>query len=271
LAQLYFLGSGGGRITTTLQARATGGMILKYKNHQIHLDPGPGARLKARQYDIDARETDIVCVSHVHTDHTNDLPIIMDTITLGGVYKKGSLLANKTVLEGNDMYEKVIQKQYTKNFKEVYTLAAGDKVKFDESLTIEAVKAVHDDVDAIGFLIRTPDFVLGYTGDTELFDEMVEKYRGVDVMIFNVLRPGSEKWKYHLCTEDVIKVLKELQPKICIITHFGMKMVRENPVFEAQRIVRETGIQTIAARDGLRVGIIEGMQGGTISEFVRRL
>mgnify|MGYP001952604292 CR=1 FL=1 len=37
------------------------------------------------------------------------------------------------------------------------------------------------------------------------------------------------------------------------ITHFGQKMLEQNPIYQAREIQRITGIQTIAARDGMTI------------------
>ncbi len=83
---------------------------------------------------------------------------------------------------------------------------------------------------------------------------MPTAYKDTNLMILNVLRPRSESLKWHLCSEEVIKILKEIKPQSALITHFGMKML---PSFrrEAQYIQEKTGVKTIAARDGMRYSI----------------
>ncbi|MBR9683753.1 hypothetical protein GOV03_04400, partial [Candidatus Woesearchaeota archaeon] len=36
-----------------------------------------------------------------------------------------------------------------------------------------------------------------------------------------------------------------------IISHFGLEMLKADPILEAREIQKQTGVQTIAAKDGL--------------------
>ena len=51
--------------------------------------------------------------------------------------------------------------------------------------------------------------------------------------------------------EVVDKILKEVKPKLAIMTHFGLKMLSIDPIDEAKRITKETGVKTLAAFDGM--------------------
>jgi phosphoribosyl 1,2-cyclic phosphodiesterase len=83
---------------------------------------------------------------------------------------------------------------------------------------------------------------------------MADSYRDSTLMIINVIRPRNERLKWHLCSDEVIKILNEVKPQTAIITHFGMKMVSVARK-EAGRIEKETGVTTIAARDGMRYAL----------------
>ena len=72
-----------------------------------------------------------------------------------------------------------------------------------------------------------------------------------DIIIFNVPYPGDMKKHHHLCSEDVVEILKEAKPKLAIIQHFGVKMMNEDPLNEAREIQKHSKIQTIAATDGM--------------------
>jgi ribonuclease BN (tRNA processing enzyme) len=64
---LKFLGTGGGRFTTIYQARSTGGCLLD-AGLRAHIDPGPGALLRARQEGEDPTTTRAVLVTRAHPD-----------------------------------------------------------------------------------------------------------------------------------------------------------------------------------------------------------
>ena len=50
---------------------------------------------------------------------------------------------------------------------------------------------------------------------------------------------------------DATQLIRDVAPRIAVITHFGMNMLRAKPWEVAARIADETGIATLAARDGL--------------------
>ena len=60
--KITFLGTGGGRIIIAHQLRATGGVILNLEDTQIHIDPGPGSLVQAKEHNLDPTKTDLVLV-----------------------------------------------------------------------------------------------------------------------------------------------------------------------------------------------------------------
>ena len=56
----------------------------------------------------------------------------------------------------------------------------------------------------------------------------------------------------HLAVPDAERLIKELKPKVAILTHFGMNVWRAKPWEIAQRLTEKTGVKVIAARDGMK-------------------
>lgn len=253
---ITFLGTGGGRICSFLQARATGGVLLKIMDKQIHIDPGPGAIVRARQFGINPEKTDIICISHNHTDHTNDLPIIAEAMTSGTLKKKGVIISNKTCVFGHAGFDPVVSTYFKKSVSELFVLKPEGSVHIGD-IKITATKTKHDDPFGIGFKFEYKNKTISYVGDTEFFNELAEEHKDTSIMIINVLRPDEDKWPGQLCTADVIKLVKEALPSVAIITHFGMKMLKASPLLEAREIQKQTGIRCVCARDGMRLNIKE--------------
>lgn len=253
---IIFLGSGGGRIVVANQLAATGGFVIQLNGHQIFVDPGPGALVRARQYKVKANKTDIIFVSHNHLDHVNDLNALIYSMTLDGVYKKGILISTPTVITGEGAEGNVpwLQPTYKKQLQEYFAINPGDNIKID-NLNFIATPTNHDAKHNIGFKLETSNMTIGYTSDTTKFPELAEVYKGCDILILNVLRPNKDRWKTHLCSEDVVEILNKVRPELAIIQHYGAKIIRARPIFEAREIQRRTGIRTIAAMDGTRVDI----------------
>jgi ribonuclease BN (tRNA processing enzyme) len=61
----------------------------------------------------------------------------------------------------------------------------------------------------------------------------------------------------HLSIEDVKTLLKEAKPKLTILTHFGMTMIKAKPWVVAAELEKELGLRVIAASDGMKIDLEE--------------
>lgn len=252
--KITFLGTGGGRVVIANQARATGGFVINIADHQIHVDPGPGALTKAREFRLNTGRTDTVFVSHAHIDHANDVNAIIEAMTLGGVHKRGTLISVPSVIKGANREVAWLHNFHRNALDNCFTVKAGDVVKIGE-LSFKMTATKHDEPFGVGFILEMPNLTIGYTGDTTYSGELWRTFKGVKVLIINVLRPGKDRWKTHMCTDDAIRLIDKIHPELAIIQHFGMKMVKANPLYEARRIQTKTGVRTVAATDGLVVSL----------------
>jgi ribonuclease BN (tRNA processing enzyme) len=257
--KIVFIGTGGGRVVMSNQLRSSGGFVVKIPHIQIHIDPGPGALSGTSKTKIRPARTNIIISTHEHTDHANDINALIDAMTLGGINKSGVLIAPPSVIDGKDDIP-WLRNHHKKFLNEIFTVNTNDKVKIND-LTITATKTKHDVTDCVGIRMESPEISLGYTSDTTYFKELNKEFKDVSVLIINVLRPGKDSWKTHMCTEDAIKLIDEVKPELAIITHFGQKMINANPIVEAREIQKRTGVRTIAAYDTLEINL-EGLAHG---------
>jgi len=99
--------------------------------------------------------------------------------------------------------------------------------------------------------------------DTKFFFELSKHYSKSDLVILNVVRheaTGMSLRVDHLNLENVKIIIKKTKPKIAIITHFGMTMVRAKPWEIADKLSDELGIRVIAARDGMEFKLDEELK-----------
>jgi len=248
--ELVFLGTGGGRWMTITQKLYTGGFRL-HDDLNLHIDPGSGAVARAKERGVNVLATDGVLVSHCHPDHYTDVEVMVEAMTKGMTKKRGVVGASLSVLEGSESLGPAVSNYHKSMLAEEVALSPGTTFKL-EDIGVEALKTVHSDPTGVGFKLFTDYGVITYTGDTEYFESMPDFYNDSTVMIINVIRPKNDKLKWHLCSDDVVKILNESKPKTAVITHFGMKMLPHREK-EAARIEDLTGVKTIAARDGLKL------------------
>lgn len=251
--ELIFLGTGGGRFVTITQKRWTGGIRFITDRINMHLDPGPGALIHSIEQGLDPQKINAVMVSHSHPDHYTDAEILIEAMTRGMTKKRGILVGPHSVLFGNDVCEAAISK-YHQNMPEVVIEAKiGGEFNLAD-VRVNVTKAVHSDPDNVGFKFNFPSAgTIGYTSDTQLFDELPSFYTESRLLILCTMRPRNAPWKYHMSTEDAATIVKAVKPEAAIITHFGAKMIFSNPFGEASFIKQQTGVRTIAAVDGMRV------------------
>jgi len=269
--ELIFLGTGGGRFVTITQKRWTGGIRFISDRINMHLDPGPGALIHSIEQGLDPQKINAVMVSHSHPDHYTDAEILIEAMTRGMTKKRGTLVGPHSVLFGNDVCEAAISKYHQSMPEVVIEARVGGEFNLVD-VRVNVTKAVHSDPSSVGFKFNFPDAgMIGYTSDTQLFDELPSFYVGSRLLILCTMRPRNAPWKYHMSTEDAATIVKAVKPEIAIITHFGAKMIFSNPFGEARFIEQQTGVRTIAAVDEMKVKIGKEIRVSARGKAQRRL
>ena len=237
---------------TITQKRMTGGLRIDgIAGMNIHIDPGPGALVRSYEFDSDPKKLDAVMVSHSHTDHYTDAEVLIEAMTRGMTRQRGTIMGSLSVMEGYRDWGPCISEYHMRKSRCI-TLSAGETVDIGD-LEVTGTGTVHGDPTGVGFMFRADDLSVSYTSDTEYFDGLAEYHRGVDVLIASVIRPGDEHIRGHMCTDDFIRLVEDVDPGIAVMTHLGMKMILNDPDMEAFRVQEATGIMTVAARDGMKI------------------
>jgi len=250
MSEIVFLGTGGGRFATIFQSRNTGGIYVE-GSLNIHIDPGPGALVGLKKENIDPTKTDAVLVSHRHPDHYTDTEMMIEGMTHGCTKKRGMLVCSKSVADSISDYHKSFTDVRIANPDE--TITAGE-------LSIISTSSFHSDPTTVGFKIKTKNGIISYISDTELQQKIVDEHRDARILILCVTRPLKSRIKWHICTEDAAEIIGKIKPELAVITHFGMKILEEDPEYQAEWLQKNTGIKTIAAEDGMRIKIGEGIE-----------
>jgi phosphoribosyl 1,2-cyclic phosphodiesterase len=106
-------------------------------------------------------------------------------------------------------------------------------------------------VETYGFVFQTSRYTFSWITDTRYFKDLAGHYAG-DLLIINVVRLKVGAPLDHLSLPEAKDIIEEIKPKVVILTHFGMTMWRAKPWELAKELSEETGIQVIAARDGMK-------------------
>ncbi|MFH1651223.1 MAG: MBL fold metallo-hydrolase [Chloroflexota bacterium] len=243
---ITFLGTAGARFMVTRQLSGSGGMWLNLEGTEVLLDPGPGSIVQATKRKLRPEKLNAIIVSHRHLDHAADVNIMVEAMTEGGFRRHGYFFAPADALN-----EEPVLFSYLRAYLDgIEVLEAGKSYRVGNISFTTPVRHLHP-VETYGIVFRAAGHSFAYIADTRYFDGLLESYRA-ELLIINVVlleaRPGVD----HLNLPDVAHIVREIQPKTAIITHFGMGVWKARPWEIAERLTQETGVPVMAARDGLK-------------------
>jgi phosphoribosyl 1,2-cyclic phosphodiesterase len=250
-----FLGSGGARFVVARQLRASGGMWMRLGDTQIHVDPGPGALVRALSHvpPCNPRELDAIVLSHKHLDHSSDVNVLIEAMTSGGFRRRGAILAPADAFE-----EEPVVLPYARRFVEriEYLEPSSGPYRIGGAELYTTMRHVHA-VQTHGLHFVHDGLRVSYLPCGRYFDGLAADYasRHPDVLIVNVLRYRDEMNVDHLTWPHARRVVADVRPKVAIFQHFGTKMLEADPAKLAQRLEDELGLRAIAAYDGLTVDL----------------
>jgi phosphoribosyl 1,2-cyclic phosphodiesterase len=254
-ASILFLGSGGARFVVARQLRASGGMWLRFGATQIHVDPGPGALVRALTHvpPCNPRELDAIVLSHKHLDHSNDVNAMIEAMTSGGFVHRGAVFAPADAID-----REPVVLPYARRFPErVERLTPrGGPWQIGEVELRTSVAHKHA-VQTYGLHFRYENLGVSYLPCGRYFEGLAQDYAAhhPDVLILNVLRFEDRMDVDHFTWHDAKRVVLEVWPKVAIFQHFGTKMLEADPSRLAEAFEDESGLRAIAAYDGLTVDV----------------
>ncbi|MBD3387634.1 MAG: MBL fold metallo-hydrolase [Candidatus Altiarchaeales archaeon] len=240
-----FLGTGGGRFVLLTQRRFSGGLWLELDGVRFILDPGPGALVRALQFGKDPGRLDCVLASHKHLDHYNDVEVMVEAMTHGLNRRKGLLAVHEGVVEYISDY----------HWNSVETIVVSEGGSFEVGdVHVDAIPTVNH-VGGVGFRFACSRGVVTYSGDTGYDKRVVRHYGGSRVLVLNTIFASGTRSPTHLNTDDAVEIASQAKPELLIINHFGVRMLREGPEKEAERITEEAGVRVVASADGMTVDL----------------
>jgi phosphoribosyl 1,2-cyclic phosphodiesterase len=247
---IRFLGTGGARFVVAKQIRASGGMWMRFGETQIHVDPGPGALVRALSAvpPCDPPQLDAIVLSHKHLDHSNDVNVMIEAMCQGGWKPRGALLAPGDAFD----FEPVVM-PYVRKFvpREERLTERSGPIAINDVEIRTSIRHRHG-VETYGLHFTHHGTTVSYLPCTRFFPELIDDYRehAPDVLIMNVLRFRDSMDVDHLTFDDARTLIGGIQPKTVIMTHFGTKMLEADPRELARGIEDEFGVRAYAAHDG---------------------
>lgn len=230
-------------------------MWLRFGRTQIHVDPGPGALVRALSHvpPCNPRELAGIALSHKHLDHANDVNVMIEAMTSGGFRRRGVLLAPADALEG----EPVVF-PYAQRFVERVEVAreSSGPYRIGEVEVRTSIRHVHA-VETYGLHFTYGGTTLSYLPCGRWFEALAADYAAhrPHVLVINVLRYRDAMDVDHLTFDRARQVIAEIDAPVTVLQHFGTTMLENDPPALADRLERELGRRVIAASDGMLLDV----------------
>jgi phosphoribosyl 1,2-cyclic phosphodiesterase len=237
------------------QLRASGGMWMRFGNGsdetQIHVDPGPGALVRALSHvpPCNPRALDAVILSHKHLDHSADVNAVIEAMTSGGFRPRGAVFAPPDAFDSE-----AVVLPYARRFVErVERLEPSSGPYQVGSVALRTSIAHVHAVQTQGLHFEHDGLRVAYLPCGRYFEGLAADYarHRPDVLVVNVLRFRDAMDVDHLTWNDARRVVGQVRPKVAVFQHFGTKMLEADPPRLAQELEDELGLRALAAYDGL--------------------
>ena len=249
--KIKFLGTAGARFVVTRQLRKSGGIWLTLDDTNILIDPGPGSlnRCFSSKPKLNPLDLDGIILTHRHLDHSNDINIMIEAMTNGGFKKKGTVFAPRDALEDDPVILKYIRDYVEK----IEILKEKGNYKIGNISFSTPIKHVHG-VETYGLNIFGKKSSISLITDTKYFNAIESYYKG-EILIINSVLIEGKNYINHLSIIDVENIISKNKPKLAILTHFGMTIIKAKPWEITEKLSKKLGVKIIAANDGMEVDL----------------
>lgn len=251
--RIVFLGTAGARIVVFKQLRASGGIWFSLLDNEILVDPGPGSLVKclSRKRKLDPTTLQAIILTHRHLDHSGDVNIMIEAMTEGGSAPRGKLLAPADCFDDDP----VVLRYLRAFLQEIIYLKSGGVYEIGRVRVSTPIRHIHGDVETYGLHFQLEKSSIAYVSDTRYFDELVDAYRA-DILVLNVVRYTPIPYD-HLDLDGARQLISGIKPKLAVLTHFGMTMLKARPWELGPRLTKELGVEVLCARDGMTIDLDE--------------
>jgi len=241
--EVVVLGSGGPR---AFGRAGSSYIVLVGGTPRILLDAGPGAFLRIGELDLDLDKVDTVLLTHLHIDHSADLPAFFNARALtsdgpikyrifgpdgAGLFPKTSRFVNLVVGEnGAFAYQKTFgaDESFTVRDLAITLDSARAKILDEDGLVVEEIATHHGDCPAVAYRISYKGVAVVFSGDMDAsaLPNLVQLAKNADLLIFNcaVLDPPnspSQLYDLHTPPRKIGEAARDSGVKSLLLSHLA--------------------------------------------------
>lgn len=254
---IKFMGTAGARFVVSKQLRFSAGTWCSLQGLNILIDPGPGtlSRCFASRPKLDPGKLDALILTHRHLDHSTDINVLIEAMTQGTFNHRGALFAPADAVGGE---EPVVLRHTRRSVERLELLREGGRYRLGSIDLTVPVRHRHP-VETYGLIFDLPAGRISLISDTAFFPQLADHYAQSDILILNVMlfKALPVKEIQHLDLDSARVLIKSIRPRLAVMTHFGTTMLQHKPYLLARQLTEETGIQVIAAKDGMKIDLEE--------------
>jgi ribonuclease BN (tRNA processing enzyme) len=274
--EVVVLGSGGPR---AFGRAGSSFMVLVDGTPRILVDAGPGAFLRIGELKLDLEKVDTVLLTHLHIDHSDDLPAFFNARALtsdgpvayrvygpdgAGLFPKTSRFIDLLVGDAGAF-------EYQKTFgaRETFTvrdLAIGldsplTRIVDESGLVVEEIATHHGDCPSVAYRVGYKGVAVVFSGDMDAsaLPNLEALAKGAELLIFNCAvldPPGSPEQLYELHTPPgkIGQAAKKTGVKGLLLSHLAPDVEGEQAA--VRKSIRASFSGPVAfATDKLRVAV----------------
>jgi ribonuclease BN (tRNA processing enzyme) len=275
--ELVVLGSGGPR---GFGRAASSYVLLVDGTARILVDVGPGAFVRLGESRIDFKSLDTLLLTHLHIDHTGDLPGFVksrdlafdEPMTFNIFGPSGAGLYPSTTVFVERLFGQSGAYAYLRSFRNELRFSVTDlpsgadaplrEVLREGDLHVTSIAVDHDDVPAVAFRIEHAGHAVVVSGDlASKNDNLAKLAAGADLLVYDtavVDPPGSPRKLYdlHTAPHRIGEVAAKAKVKALLLSHIppAVEQARDDVL----RSVRSTfDGETRFAEDCMRIDLMK--------------
>ncbi len=188
--------------------------IVRYQGVRILIDCGPDFRtqmLRASDDNLDA-----VLLTHIHYDHVAGL----DDLRAYCYERDFPLYARADVLQNLHMrIPYCFAPEPYPGVPQFEEHVINDEPFLVDGVRVEPIPVMHYKMPIYGYRIGP----LAYVTDAKtIADDVIERLKGVPLLVINSLRPGHHL--SHMCLEETLEVIERIKPGKAYLIHMSDRM-----------------------------------------------